>query len=118
MSGNGEENFETENKNTGAIVEEKSQSTDTTSIAKDKDKLLSRDECQPTNSVLKPPETTASVASTSVPFWKDQKFWIQIGITGVIQMYVFSLFAFTLLIQYVCSEMLLEMRNILRGVQR
>ena len=31
-----------------------------------------------------------SLASTSVPFWKDRKFWIHIALVGV-QLYVYRL---------------------------
>ena len=68
-------------------MKEKSQSTDKASDAKDKDERLSHDKYQTTaGPVCKP---TKSTASTSVPFWKDQKIWIQIAI--VVQLYVFSL---------------------------
>ncbi|XP_078323389.1 uncharacterized protein LOC111126719 [Crassostrea virginica] len=62
-------------------MKEKSQSTDKASDAKDKDERLSHDKYQTTaGPVCKP---TKSTASTSVPFWKDQKIWIQIAIVGV-----------------------------------
>ena len=69
-------------------MKEKSQSTDKASDAKDKDERLSHDKYQTTaGPVCKP---TKSTASTSVPFWKDQKIWIQIAIVGV-HLYVFRL---------------------------
>ena len=72
-------------------MKEKSQFTDKTSDAKDKDERLSQDKCQPTaGSVCKPPKSTGFLESTGVPFWKDQKIWIQIAIVGV-HLYVFRL---------------------------
>ena len=70
-------------------MKEKSQSTDKASDAEDKDERLSHDKYQTTaGSVCKPPKSTAFLASTSVPFWKDQKIWIQIAIIGI-HLYVF-----------------------------
>lgn len=70
-------------------MKEKSQFTDKSSDAKDKDERLSNDKYQTTTgSVCTQLETTAFLASTSVPFWKDQKIWIQIVIVGI-HLYVF-----------------------------
>ena len=70
-------------------MKEKSQFTDKASDAKDKDERMSQDKCQPTaGSVCKPPKSTGFLESTGVPFWKDQKIWIQIAIVGV-HLYVF-----------------------------
>ena len=74
-------------------LKERKQGPDTTSNAKDKVESLSHDKCQPTGfvtSMCKPTDSTASVASTSVPLRKDRKIWIQIAVVGV-QLYVFSL---------------------------
>ena len=90
MSDNGEPNSWKE-KNTG---KEESRSNDRPTENKSiEDKSLSRNKCPQTSSVTslcKPRDSTASVASTSLPFWKDRKFWIPIAIVGV-QLYVFKL---------------------------
>lgn len=86
MSSEGEQISETDNVNTVIIGNEESQSRE----AADEVENLSHDKCPPTgsvNSICKPPDSTASLASTRVPFWKDRKNWIQIAITGV-QLYV------------------------------
>nr|XP_022321632.1 uncharacterized protein LOC111123533 isoform X2 [Crassostrea virginica] len=65
-------------------MKEKSQFTNKSSDAKDKDERLSNDKYQTTTgSVCTQLETTAFLASISVPFWKDQKIWIQIAIVGI-----------------------------------
>nr|XP_022291095.1 uncharacterized protein LOC111102584 [Crassostrea virginica]XP_022291096.1 uncharacterized protein LOC111102584 [Crassostrea virginica]XP_022291097.1 uncharacterized protein LOC111102584 [Crassostrea virginica]XP_022291098.1 uncharacterized protein LOC111102584 [Crassostrea virginica]XP_022291099.1 uncharacterized protein LOC111102584 [Crassostrea virginica]XP_022291100.1 uncharacterized protein LOC111102584 [Crassostrea virginica]XP_022291101.1 uncharacterized protein LOC111102584 [Crasso len=88
MSSEGKQNFEKEHENTGITVKD-SQSLNTTSHANDRDESrLSHDKCQHTDSVHKPQESTDVLASTSVVFWKDPKFWIQIGIMGVIQLVI------------------------------
>lgn len=112
MSSKGKQNFEKEHENTGITVKD-SQSLNTTSHANDRNgSRLSHIKCQQTDSVHKPQESTDVLASTSVVFWKDPKFWIQIGIMGVIQLYVFSLFVFTRFYRIDCSELFLEIGNI------
>lgn len=89
MSNEGKQNSVIENEN----VTQENQCADIASDVKDEDESLSHNKCPPTSSVTtvyKPPDSTASVASTSVPFWKDKKFWIQIALFGV-QLYVYSL---------------------------
>lgn len=104
MSSKGKQNFEKEDENTGITVKE-SQSLNTTSHANDRDESrVSHNKCQQTDSVYKPPESTDVLAS-GVVFWKDPKFWIQIGIIGVIQLYVFCLFVFTRFYRIYCSKL-------------
>ena len=81
---------ETKNINTETLGNEESQSTETAGNTRDEDKSLSHNKCQATGSECKPRNSTAFLASTRVPFWKDRKVWLQIAIVGV-QLYVFSL---------------------------
>ena len=73
---------------------EKSRSNDRPTENKSiEDKSLSHNKCPKTGSVTslcKPRDSTPSVASISLPFWKDRKTWILIAIVGV-QLYVFKL---------------------------
>nr|XP_022326708.1 uncharacterized protein LOC111126400 [Crassostrea virginica] len=85
MSSEGEQISETGNVNTGTSVNEENQSREAAINSKDKDEIMSHNKCPPTgsvNSICKPQDSTASVVSTSVPFWKDRKIWIQTAIVG------------------------------------
>lgn len=87
MSDNGQSNSGGKNKNAG---KEEIQSKDPENKSNEDDSL-SHEKCKATaGSICKPPDSTAVVAATSVPFWKDPKIWIQIAIVGV-QMYVSNL---------------------------